>query len=1431
MSYTVTTPSAQANCGIDSTPLPITAYSTDNTGFLLTVSSPGANSVLSPAGVNAGAAPVDTNGNYVSQTVVNSTETDWTDTAGHVALKVFKNSTNIQHEWQDSSGNYTSATTTAVQLSTVNIKTNFACSGINEYTGTASLPTEIDLPNGQKYLITYEPTPGFSGYYTGRVQRVTFPTGGYYEYDYSTTAGDGIVCADSTVNSLTRLMNDGTNTSTWTFSRAASGSNWVTTVTAPQMPYDSAANNSVYTFNSSGQQISAQFYQGAVNSGNLKRTVNTTWTGGAPATQITILEDGQTQNEVETSFDSYGNLLTLKEHDWGTNTPGSILRTTTWTYLNSSAYISANILNRPARVTVADSGSTVHSRTDIAYDESGYINSTCPSGTAQHYDASFGCSFTTRGNPTSVTTYTNASAATGPVTHHSYYNSLGNIVRADLDCCQSKTWSYSATTQYSFPDSATRGSSPGTQLTTSATYNAYTGLAATSTDENGQVTNYTFDNLKRLTNVQRPDNTNLTWTYTDATPPTQSSVTASLPIQGSSVRKTITTVDGLGRSVTQQITDGTTTYSIVATQYDPLGRGYKISNPYTSTQYWTTTQLDVLGRPTATILPDNSQTSFSYATNTATISDPAGKQRKSQVDGLGRMTSVWEPDPSSGNSLTLQTTYGYNILDLLTGVTQGVQSRSYVYDDLGRATSVKTPETNQVATQFQYNNFGLVTQRTDARGVITTYGYDNLNRLTSISYNVGSSGVPATSSVGLTYDQGGAAAFALGRLTSMSDGAGSETYTYNNLGEITQLQKVVSGTTYTMAYQYNLAGELSQITYPSSHVVQSGYDAIGRLSAVSNGSANYASGFAYNPAFQLTGFNYGNGVNASFGYTPDRLLLQSLAYTQGINTLFSTNYWYKTDSTNCPSGASGNNGQIQCITDNVDSGRTISYGYDALYRLTSAVTNGSANYVKWGLSWSYDRYGNALAETQTFDSPAHFSVSVDATTNHVTGSPYAYDANGNMTNDGNNTLVYDAENRAVSATNGGGSGSYSYDGNNLRVSKSSGGTTTVYIFSGSKVIAEYDNGAAPSSPSREYVYSGGALLAKIDSSGTKYYHQDHLSNRLMTDSNGNTLAQLGHYPFGESWYNASNDKLLFTTYERDAESGNDYAMMRSYVNALARFSSPDPLSGSRANPQSLNRYPYVHNDPINSVDPIGLRGHPYYFCTPGANSQFSTSCNPGGDLFGGNCAVDGIATSCGIVQSLVGAGAAVQCPNNDCTGIIGVTQDGQFIGPLYHANGFFTSTCVGPYNNPSCSDPIFHPAGYWGFGPVGHVDELAGSILDQMRDPSLCPTCMPTLSSASDWVKTGLVVVGVEAAAVVGVVGGPAAVATAGAALKTGGQAIGAGAETYVPGGVAALNQIPDAIRGWRAAGSTTPGTIPQTPGGLVGAGARAVYEIIKAPW
>jgi RHS repeat-associated protein len=160
----------------------------------------------------------------------------------------------------------------------------------------------------------------------------------------------------------------------------------------------------------------------------------------------------------------------------------------------------------------------------------------------------------------------------------------------------------------------------------------------------------------------------------------------------------------------------------------------------------------------------------------------------------------------------------------------------------------------------------------------------------------------------------------------------------------------------------------------------------------------------------------------------------------------------------------------------------------------------------------------------------------------------------------------------------------------LRVKKVAGATTTRYIFSGTKAVAEYEGASPnPASPTREYIYSGSALLATIEGSTTTYHHQDHLSVRLTTDAQGTKIGEQGNYPFGEFWYSSSTTtKWRFTSYERDAESGNDYAIFRYHSNRLGRFLTPDPLAGTVADPQSLNRYSYVGNDPINRTDPTGL---------------------------------------------------------------------------------------------------------------------------------------------------------------------------------------------------------------------------------------------------
>jgi hypothetical protein len=324
-----------------------------------------------------------------------------------------------------------------------------------------------------------------------------------------------------------------------------------------------------------------------------------------------------------------------------------VLRTTTVGYLNGSNYAAANIINRVQDELIADSTGTIKSRTHINYDEAGLINSICVTGAVQHDDTNFDCSYLTRGLPTSVTTYADAATPAGAVTRTSSYDSLGNLVSKQLNCCQQKQWNFSVATQYAFPDSVVSGPAGASQLTSSATYYLTTGQIRTSTDENGQVSKYSYldpGHLDRLVDLQRPDGAHLSWAYDD----TSHTVTSSSPIQGTNVIQEMTAFDALGRPITKKVEDGSSAiYSIVQTQYDSLSRPYMISNPYTtSAQFFTTSQFDALGRPTITEPPDGASGQASYTLNSATITDPGGKQRRSFTDGLGRAIEVDEPGDS-----------------------------------------------------------------------------------------------------------------------------------------------------------------------------------------------------------------------------------------------------------------------------------------------------------------------------------------------------------------------------------------------------------------------------------------------------------------------------------------------------------------------------------------------------------------------------------------------------------------------------------------------------------------------------------------------------------------------------------------------------------------------------------------------------------------
>src|SRR2546423_13469072 len=168
-----------------------------------------------------------------------------------------------------------------------------------------------------------------------------------------------------------------------------------------------------------------------------------------------------------------------------------------------------------------------------------------------------------------------------------------------------------------------------------------------------------------------------------------------------------------------------------------------------------------------------------------------------------------------------------------------------------------------------------------------------------------------------------------------------------------------------------------------------------------------------------------------------------------------------------------------------------------------------------------------------------------------------------------------AENRLASIDSG--AASYAYDQRNWRVKKTVGSSVTHYVWQDGQVLAEH-NGAT-GAVQTEYVYAGNKLIAK--ESGTRQYLlSDRLSVRLMLDTSGNVLGRQATLPFGEDFSESgTQEKHHFTSYERDSESGSDYAVNRQDALALGRFGQPDPYEarGVATHPRSWNRYADTRN--------------------------------------------------------------------------------------------------------------------------------------------------------------------------------------------------------------------------------------------------------------
>jgi RHS repeat-associated protein len=918
--------------------------------------------------------------------------------------------------------------------------------------------------------------------------------------------------------------------------------------------------------------------------------------GGAPEIVTAMsYDDTGTPRRVDYGYDQYGNVTTKLEY--GFQVAGSWLRKTVLTY-EGPPYTTNHMLKLITSSSTYDPNNNQVSGASNSYDGYGSIAGYSQQNAAPGHLSNYDSTYTLRGNVTTVTRLTNVAQATS-TSRSASYDVFGNVVTVNADCCSQNSFTFNQDTYWSQPDQMTGGSG-NTTLTNTSSYNFNTSATLSMTDPNGLTTNYTDNSWLEPTQVTPPSGDSFGLGYGDWGDLTSQSVSYSDGGVNKSFSASVTK-DGWGNPIQQSDPAG----NKINLAYDAIGRLQSRTNPFPpngSPGPTTTYQYDTLGRITKVTFPDNNTVQTAYSGSTVTLTDQVGRQRQRQMDGLGRLVTVLEQDPAVGGPPSVATNYTYDYLNDLIQVNQGGQTRAWKYDAAKRLLYERIPEQSATINDgsgtlwscaYTYNNFDAIATRTDARGAITTYGYDTMNRMTSVSYNTSNApGAASTPSLTYNYDTS-ATSTTKGLLLSVTIGTFQETYGYDSLNRVSSVTDVIDGKSYTKSYQYNTGGQLTQLTYPSQRVLPISYDGFSRLSSV----GSYLTGLSYNSSGQATGFTLGNGVSETFGYDSQRLELNTQTATKGSSPLINLTYSYAASAGQMGAGtAAGNNGQMTTMSGTINGAtESAAYGYDDLGRLvtSSQASNGATAQRRF----AYDRYGNRTAMWDSISGGNQLqSITLQqsggAPTNQiqsVSGSGagnYVYDSTGNVTSDGAHTYTYDAESRLV-AVDGGATAQYAYGKGNKRTKKVAGGATTHYVWEGNDVLAEHDG--VTGNPLQDYILAGGSFIAKVNANGTFYFVRDRLSERLRLDASGNVTAQEGHVPFGEDFAESGPvEKHHFSTYERDPETGLDYAVNRHRVSTIGRFSQIDPAAGSIRVPQSLNRYSYAQNSPVDLNDPTGL---------------------------------------------------------------------------------------------------------------------------------------------------------------------------------------------------------------------------------------------------
>nr|MDP9281444.1 hypothetical protein [Chloroflexota bacterium] len=426
---------------------------------------------------------------------------------------------------------------------------------------------------------------------------------------------------------------------------------------------------------------------------------------------------------------------------------------------------------------------------------------------------------------------------------------------------------------------------------------------------------------------------------------TRNNLTRILDARGFETINTYNAVTNVKDSTKQQITTGPATYALTKWEYtdggnpglptkiisprgntDPLNPNYTYSQAVSYDSQGNLTQsidadaskttfgYDSLGRQTTMVDPDgyfpvvdppnhtwttvydendrvkqvtdplahSTLTSYDGAGNRTTATDRNGNITTYAYEGAARLLNVKQkPDPVGQPSLVYTTTVtlrdGNGNATQVTQDQQGVGGANtvvtdYGYDEINRLTSFTTHPTAvlNLTTSYILDHNGNPTRRTTADTVQTNYQYDALNRLRQVS-------ATGLSTITYTYDE-------LSHRKTMTDGTGPSTYTYDGLGRLTQAIQPNG----TLGYGYDLDSNRTTLTYPTVGSVTYVFSPAGRLSNLTDWGSRVST-YTYSAAGLAKTVAVPGGMTTTYGYD-NAQRLTSLLNATGAGTITSDAY-------------------------------------------------------------------------------------------------------------------------------------------------------------------------------------------------------------------------------------------------------------------------------------------------------------------------------------------------------------------------------------------------------------------------------------------------------------------------------------------------------------------------------------------------------------